>query len=161
PDGSGVLFTVLRYHVVTPEWKDAQIWVYSFKTGQRKRLLDDATDARYTGDGYLVFARLGKLFAEPFDLKALSVSGSPIQMVDDLTHSVLFGSGSSFTTGAAQFSVSTPGSLLYAPGSIEPPPLFSLAWVDRQGRTTLLGTKPMSHLVMRVSPDGKQVLFNE
>ena len=46
PDGSAVLFTVLRYTTVTPDWKRAQVWVKSIKTGERKLLLEDAMDAR-------------------------------------------------------------------------------------------------------------------
>jgi dipeptidyl aminopeptidase/acylaminoacyl peptidase len=33
--------------------------------------------------------------------------------------------------------------------------------MDRKGNATPVGTKPMPHLSVRLSPDGKQVLFNE
>ena len=51
PDGSAVLFTVVRYTSITPDWKRAEVWVKSLATGERKRLLEDATDARYAGNG--------------------------------------------------------------------------------------------------------------
>ena len=45
PDGSSVLFTVLRYTTVTPDWRRAQVWVKSLKTGERKLLIENALDA--------------------------------------------------------------------------------------------------------------------
>ncbi len=56
PDGSAVLFTVIRYTYAAPDWKRAQIWARSLKTGLRKLVLENALDARYANDGRLVFA---------------------------------------------------------------------------------------------------------
>jgi Tol biopolymer transport system component len=159
PDGSGVLFTVLRYTYATPDWKRAQIWVKPLKGGERKLLLENAVDARYTGD-QLVFARDGKLFAVDFDPGKLAVRGSPVPVLDGVAHAVA-GIGVTTTTGAAQFSISENGSLLYAPGSFEPPLENSVVWVDRRGNVTPLGTKPMSHGLVRVSPDGKLAAVTE
>src|SRR5215813_3685932 len=103
PDGNAVLFTVLRYTTITPDWKRAQIWVKPLK-GERKLLLENALDARYVGNNTLVFARQGKLFAVHFDASTLSVSGTPIQVLDGVTHA-LYGSAAITWTGAAQFSV--------------------------------------------------------
>jgi Tol biopolymer transport system component/aminoglycoside phosphotransferase (APT) family kinase protein len=160
PDGSGVLFTVLRHKEVTPNWKQAQIWVKSLKTGEQKLLVENGTDARYAGNGWVVFARLGSLFAVEFDVKTLSPRGSPVLVLEGVAHST-YSAGRETTTGAAQFSLSTSGALLYAPGSIDPPAESVLVWVDRKGTVTPVGTKPRAHLTARVSPDGSRVLFNE
>ncbi len=160
PDGSGVLFTVLRYRTVTPDWSKAQIWIKVLKTGERKLLIENGTDGQYVGNGWLMFARLGKLWAVRFDPKAFAVTGEAIQVVDGVTHAT-YEQGSPYTSGAAQFSVSRNGTLIYAPGGIEPPVQSSLVWMDRSGKATPLGTKPMPHLSVRVSPDGKEVLFNQ
>ena len=160
PDGAGVLFTVLRHRIITPDWNEAQIWVYSMKTRERKLLIENGLDARYIGDGYMVFARQAKLFAVRFDLKTQAITGSPVPVMDGVTQALYAGNFNT-QTGAAQFSSSENGALLYAPGSFEPPVQDLLVWVDRQGKATPLGTKPMYHIVARVSPDGKQVLFNE
>src|SRR5688572_21946983 len=61
PDASAVLFTVLRFSAVAPDWTRSQIWVKSTRTGERKHLLDNAQDARVAGNA-LIFAREGKLF---------------------------------------------------------------------------------------------------
>jgi serine/threonine protein kinase/Tol biopolymer transport system component len=161
PDASAVLFTVLRYTTVTPDWQRGQVWAKSLKTGERKLLVENALDGRYVGNGYLVFARQTKLFAIRFDPATLSVSGNPVQVLDGVTHA-LYGSAGVQWTGAAQFSVADNGTLLYAPGSIEPPLMSSLAWVDRAGKATpVTGMRPMSRYAPRLSPDRKQIAFSE
>jgi hypothetical protein len=64
-------------------------------------------------------------------------------------------------TGAAQFSVSGDSSLLFAPGSIEPPILFSLVWVDRKGNVQPVKTKPGPVSWPRISTDGKRIFLSE
>jgi serine/threonine protein kinase len=160
PDGSAVLFTVLRYTTITPDWKRAQVWVKSLKSGERKLLIDNALDARYDGNGRLVFARQAKLFAVHFDPATLSVSGTPVQVLDGITQS-LYGNAGVTWSGAAQYSIAA-GTLLYTPGSIEPPLLSSLVWVDRTGKVSpVTGMRPMLHFAARVSPDGKRIAFSE
>jgi len=161
PDGSAVLFTVLRYTTVTPDWQRAQIWAKSLKTGERKLLLENAMDARYAGNGSLVFARQGKLFAIRFDSDKLTVTGTPVPVLDGVTQS-LYGINAVAWTGAAQFSVSDNGTLLYAAGSVEPPFLSNLVWVDRSGRSTpITGAQPRSRFAARVAPDGRRIAFSE
>jgi Tol biopolymer transport system component len=160
PDGSAVFFTVLRYRTVTPDWSKAQIWIKVLKTGERKLLLENGTDAQFIANGWLAFARLGKLWAVRFDTRKLSIIGQPVQVLDGITHAT-YEQGAQFTTGAAQYSVADNGTLIYAAGGIEPPVQSSLVWLDRKGNITPLGTKPMPHLSVRLSPDGKQVLFNQ
>jgi len=162
PDGTAVLFTVLHYTTISPDWKRAQVWVKSFKDGKRKLLIDNALDARYAGNGSLIFARQGKLYAVRFDPASLSVTGEPIQVLDGVTQA-LYGSAAVTWTGAAQFSVTENGTLFYAPGSIEPPLLSALVWVDRTtGKVTPLpGMKPMFHFATRFSPDGKRIAVSD
>src|SRR6185436_6290027 len=144
---------------VTPDWKRAQVWIKPVN-GNRKLLLDDAMDARYV-NGSLIFARQGKLYAVGFDPATLSVRGSPVQVLDGVTHA-LYGEGLITWTGVAQFSVATNGSLVYAPGSIEPPALSQLVWVNRTGDVMpVAGMKPMSRFSFRLSADGKRIASSE
>ena len=161
PDGSAVLFTVIPYSAVAPDWSRAQVWVKSVKTGERKRLIDDAVDAQYAGQNTLIFARGGKLFAIRFDPSSLTVSGKEVQAVDGVVHSV-YGNAGTGWTGAAQFSVAATGDLFYAPGSVEPPLLTQLVWFDRKGTSTpLTGMRPMFRFGPRILPDGVRVAFSE
>ena len=161
PDGSGVLFTVLRYTAVTPDWSRAQVWAKSLKNGERKLLLNNALDAQYAGENTLVFARQGKLFAIRFDPSSMSVSGKEVQVLDGVTHA-MHGTAAITWTGAAQFSVADSGTLVYAPGSTEPPNVSSLIWFDRQGRTTpITNMRGMSRFAPRVLPDGIRIASSE
>ena len=161
PDGSAVLFTVLRYTNITPDWKRAEVWVQPVG-GERTRLLEEAMDAQYAGNNVLVFARHDKLFAVRFDPAALTVSGKPVQVVDGVARA-LYGNAAVQWSGAAQFSVAADGTLLYAPGSIEPPQLSTYMWMDRKSRATTLieGMRPMMRFAPRVLPDGHRVAFSE
>ncbi len=161
PDGSAVLFTVLRFSAIAPDWSRAQVWVQSLKSGQRTLLIEDAVDARYGGANTLIFARRGKLFAVPFDPSSLSVTGKEVQVVDGVNHSV-YGQAAITWTGAAQFSLTANGDLFYAPGSVEPPLLSSLIWFDRAGKTTPVpGMRDMFRFGARVLPDGVRIASSE
>src|SRR5688572_1993514 len=160
PDGNAVLFTVLRYTNITPDWKRAQVWMKPLN-GERKLLLEHEHDARYDGNGTLIFARQAKLFAVRFDPGSLTVIGTPVQVLDGVTHA-LYGNAAVTWSGAAQFSVADNGTLIYAPGSIEPPLLSSLNWSDSKGNITpISGPRPMTRFAARVLPDGKRLAFSE
>jgi Tol biopolymer transport system component len=73
----------------------------------------------------------------------------------------LYEASSQLTSGAAQFSLSDTGSLVYAPGSVEPRAASELVWVTRKGVATTVETKPVAILTARLSPDGTTILFNE
>jgi serine/threonine-protein kinase len=159
PDGKTVIFTVLRYTNITPDWKRAQIWA-RLPSGERKLLLEDAMDAQYA-DGALVFARQGKLFAVQFNPDSLTVTGMPVQVLDKVTQA-LYGQAAITWTGAAQYSLSSNGTLFYGPGSIEPPMYSSFSWFDRKGKETPIeGMAKMSRFAPRVLPDNTRIAFSE
>jgi len=161
PDGSAVLFTVLRHTYIEPNWSSAQVWLKSLNNGERRLLIENATDARYVETGHLVFAREGRLFAVRFDLKTLSVTGTAASVLDGVTQAIYIASSVDDWTGAAQFSTARNGSMAFAPGEIEPQRPFSLVWVDRHGKVTPLGYKPVAFSPSRVSSDGRRVAFTE
>ena len=63
---------------------------------------------RYLPSGHLVYIHDGTLFAAPFDLDRLEVTGQPVPALEGVT--------SNATTGGAQFAVSASGTLVYLPG---------------------------------------------
>jgi len=162
PDGSAVLFTVLRFTTISPDWKRAEVWAKPMSGGERKLVIENAMDARYVGNNILVFARQAKLYAIRFDPKSLTTSGKPVLVLDNVIQS-LYGYAAVTWTGAAQFSVAENGTLLYALGSIEPPLFSTLVWYNRDGthKSPVMGTSPMFHFVARVLPDGKRIAFSE
>ena len=63
-------------------------------------------------------------------------------------------------TGAANFSVSDNGRLVYALGGSGTAALRSLVWVDREGREEAIAAPPHNYLDPRISPDGTRVVLN-
>ena len=151
PDGQTVLFT-LAEGAGDERWDKARIVVQSLKSGERKTLIEGGSDARYLPTGHLVYARGGVLFAIPFDLRRLQVSGGPVPIVEGVRRAV--------ATGTAQFSVAANGSLIYVPGPVSTSTgLFKLAFVDRKGVTEALKLPPVAYDHPRVAPDGKRIAF--
>jgi len=132
--------------------------VITLKNRARKRLVENATDARFVPTGHLVFARLGTLVAVPFDLAHLEISGAPVVVLDDVMQA-LNGYTKNVLTGAMQAAISAAGDLVYVAGGLTPDRPRPLAWFDRQGRVTPIpgaGSRPF--FAMRISPDERSVV---
>ena len=80
PDGKTLLFTV-AIGVNRSAYEDSNIDVLSLDTGDRRTLVEGAAMARYASSGHLVFARAGSLFAAPFDLDRLELTGDTVSVV--------------------------------------------------------------------------------
>jgi eukaryotic-like serine/threonine-protein kinase len=153
PGGETVLFT-LGTGTAADRWERAEIVVQSLKSGERKRLLTGGTDARYLPTGHIVYALGGNLFAVVFDLDRLEVKGGPVPVVEGVRRSP------GGATGAAQYGVSTNGSLVYVPGSAgSTSAQLDIVVGDRNGALTALKLPPGSYESPRVSPDGKRITF--
>jgi eukaryotic-like serine/threonine-protein kinase len=151
PGGKAVVFTIGS--VDTPDYYlDAKIALQSLETGKREILPVEGTFARYDPAGYLVFAQRGGLFAVPFDLKRLQVTGPPVRVLDDVAMDA--------STGAIDFSLSRTGSLSYLPGGWSYADLV-LAWVDRKGSVLPLSAPARAYANAHLSPDGKRVAVSD
>ena len=153
PGGENVLFTLAKGGTAD-RWEKADIVVQSLKSGERKRLIAGGTDARYLPTGHLVYALGGTLFAVSFDPDRLEVKGGPVPVIEGVRRSP------GATTGAAQYGVSTNGSLIYVPG----PTSASSAQLDvvvaeRSGALASLKLPTGPYETPRVSPDGKRIAF--
>lgn len=129
------------------EFNSATIAVASLKSGAAKTLAIRGGYPRYITGGYLVFERQEGLYAAPFDLERLEVTGSPFLVLQVQAAP---------TGGAAGFAVSETGSLVYVP-PVET--VAKLAWVSRQGVLEPLGAPGRDYLLLRLSPDGKRVVM--
>ena len=151
PGGKAVVFTIgspdsIDYYL------DSKIAVQSLETGKREILSVQGAFARYDPAGYLVLAQRGGLFATPFDLKRLKVTGPPVRVLDDVAMDA--------STGAIDFSLSRTGSLSYLPGGWSYADMV-LAWVDRKGSVLPLSAPARAYLNAHLSPDGKQVAVGD
>ena len=116
PGGEAVLFTSQK---APSRFDDAEIVVRSLVTGAQSVLVKSAADARYVQSGHIVYARMGALLAQPFDAARLVVTGGPVGVLDNVMHDIntLMAVGDS---GAAQFSISSNGTLAYVAGGVTP-----------------------------------------
>ena len=122
PGGEWVLFTLTSARGVT-RWDEAQIVVQSLDSGERKILWEGGSDARYVPTGHLVYALEDVLFALPFDLASLEVSGGPVPMVEGVRRA----GAPSPNTASANYGFSDHGTLIYVPGSVSRPRRCSVA----------------------------------
>ena len=110
-DGDTLLFTLVkRTDAAIDRWSEAQVVVQSLETGVRKPLVEGGSDARYVSTGHIVYASRGTLFAVPFDLSRLAVTGGAVSVVEGVRREV----GSAGMT----FVFSESGSLVYVPGPV-------------------------------------------
>jgi hypothetical protein len=152
PGGEWVLFT-LATAATADAWNKAQIVIQSLKSSERRPLVSGGSDGRYLPTGHLVYALEGVVFAVPFDLRRLAVTGGRVPVVEGVQRST---SGS---TGVARFGVSSTGSLAYIPGPSSGSAQFGLALIDRRGGVTPLKLPPGLYEFPRMSPDGTKVAF--
>ena len=146
PGGKAMIYTVSLDGISS--YDDARIDLWDLTTGKHKPLVTGGTSAIYSPSGHIIYARAGKLFAVPFDLKRQEVTGSAFE--------VLSGVMMSRDTGAAEFRLSNRGDLAYVPGAAEGGDR-TLVWVDRSGKAEPLPLPPASYLYPRISPDGRSL----
>ncbi len=141
PGGHDVLFTIASNNGPLTA-------ILSLVSNEWRTVLDNAESARYVQAGHLVFAQSGVLLAVQFDLARLDTRGSPVPILERVSH--LSG------LGGAHFAVSDTGTLAYRPADAGATNK-TLVWVDRQGRATPIVDDPAPYAGPRVSPDGRQI----
>ena len=145
PGGRAALFTI---DFEESTFDDAALAVVSLDTGERHTVLVGGAHGRHVPSGQVVYARGGRLFAVPFDLQRLVVTGTPIQVVDGVVYDL--------RNGGTKIAVAADGTLAYVPGS--PGSLERrLVWVDARGAREVVTSEARRFLDPRLSPDGRQV----
>ncbi len=147
PGGRAVLFTIASASNTAAL---GQVAVLDLKTGRIKTLIRDGSQAEYVETGHLIYATAGTLRAVRFDLAKLEILGDPVPVVEQVMTA---------GTGAANFSVSPNGTLVYVPGGAgtQVSVTRSLVWVTRQGREQPIAAPPRTYNYASVSPDGTRV----
>jgi eukaryotic-like serine/threonine-protein kinase len=146
PRGAGVLFNA---SIAYGNYDEASIAVASLKDHQTKTLLAHAgMSPRYLPSGHLVYVTKGGLFAVPFDVDRLEITGPAVRLESVSSNPNL---------GSAQMDFSRNGTFVYRTGGTEG--LRTLQWVDSEGRTESLGFEPALYLFTRLSPDGNRLAY--
>ena len=144
PDGRHFLYSGVRTD------KRHDVLLGNVQSLESKVLVRNGSNPEYAEPGYLFFERNGYLFAQPFSLKTLSVSGEPIQVEADQL--VFAGLG-----GIASYDVA-PGVLAFQKqGDLRD----QFVVVDFSGKQIEALNSLATFSAMRVSPDLTKVLVSK
>jgi len=149
PGGDVVLFTV-GYRGSSENYEESPIDAVRMSTGERKRVLEGASFARYAGGGHLLVARGGFLFAVPFDPATLQTRGAPVPVME--------GVRGNRNSGVAHADLSTGGLLAFIPGG-QTDVRRLLMWLYPDGTKKLLPAPAAGYSNPRLSPDGRRIVF--
>ena len=143
PDVGALLF------VVRSQSGDGdQLAVYSFETGEWHELSLEGARPHYSL-GHIMFSREDALWAVPFEVDRLALTGDAFLVLEGVTSS-----------GATQFDVARDGTLVYVPeGTLGAGDARTLTWVDREGISTPLKEERLPYRNPRFSPDGRRLLL--
>jgi len=115
--------------------------------GAEKDLIAGGSAPRLTATGDLIYVQNGTLMAVPFNSRRLELAGSPAPVLEGVKESVL---------GAAQYSLSASGTLVYIPGDLRGNSA-RMVWVDRAGKEESIAAPARAYSFPRVSPDGRRI----
>ena len=151
PDGKTILFT----SAVAGDGTKIQIVVQSLQSGERKVLVKGGSSARYLPTGHIVYTltsnNIRNLFAVPFDLDKLEVTGGSVSVLERVRGPAFSDSGT--MVYVPQPAVAAGSTSTTASGR-------TLVWVDRQGKEEALGAEPDAYDGLKISPDGARVALS-
>jgi serine/threonine-protein kinase len=141
PGGKGVLYTVGR----AGRFEQGSVMAQS-PGGRPQIILKNAYYGRFVETGHILYVSHTTLFAAPFNVDRLEVTGPAVQIVEGVSGSA--------GTGSAEFAVSRSGVLMYVPSKNNED---VISWMDRSGATSVLraGSGIWANPVL--SPDGNRL----
>jgi len=150
PDGKSVIYTIKFNNITT--FDEAAIAVFDTKTREKKILIRGGSFARYVPTGHLAYVKGSFVYAVPFDLEKLEVTGTPKKLFE--------GGWMNPFSGDANLSFTRDGTLLYVPRGIESYSVGRIKWIDFQGRISPLLDTTNSYWTAALSPDGQKLALH-
>jgi Tol biopolymer transport system component len=142
PDGKAVIYTIGS--------APYKIMLQSLESGECRELFVGDT-AQYLPTGHIVYVVDNSLYARPFDVDRLEVTGGPVSMLEGILRS----------GGAPQYAVSDSGTLAYISGEgTFAASDLTLVWVDRNGKEKPIATPANQYNNFRISPDGTRAALS-
>jgi serine/threonine-protein kinase len=143
PDNRAVIFAA-GPSMTMSNFNEGQLVVQSLKTGERHVLVDRGTYPKYLSTGHLAYVANDAVFARPFDLQRLEVTGPPVPVLADVAEGA---------AGQKPVDISATGTVVYSPGSSNTQ--RSLFLVDANGTAKPLPLAADRFEYPLVSPDGR------
>jgi serine/threonine-protein kinase len=131
---------------ITAGFEGGSIVVQPLPEGPRKTILRDAYYGRYLSSGHLVYMHQGTLFAAPFDVDRLELTGPPVPVVESIATTP--------QNGGAQYAFSDTGTLIYIAGE-SVTTSAPIQWLEGTGKLTPLRAMPADWSNPSFSPDGR------
>jgi serine/threonine protein kinase len=131
PDGRHFLLFIRRVTTPTANRPTDLLYVADLVTGEKKFLTPVSSNAIYV-DGSLLYVRHRTLFAQPFDLKTLQISGEAVPVAQNVQF---------HPSGFAMFTASSSGVLCYQIGSL----ISEVRFVDRHGNVVGVFGEPAEY----------------
>ena len=146
PGREAVVFVISAGRGFDTGLTTGQLAVLDLNTDEVTRLGLAGVSPHYVSTGHLVYAvEDGSLRAVPFDAGSLEVTGTPVPLVEGVMVK---------RSGAANFSISNDGRLVYVSGA-GGRTSRTVVWVDRNGRLEpLTGLPAADYRSVDVSPEG-------
>ena len=141
PGGRAILYTAWGGSITR-----ARIDAFAPGSRERTTLVEGATMPRFAPTGHLLYQQSNTLMATAFDPAALTTSGRPIQLQEEVKTT---------NSGSADFAIANDGTLVLMPGTTTPD--RRLMWVDRQGAGRPLLDTPDDYWLPRLAPDGSRL----
>jgi len=140
PDGHHFLYRI------TTGTQEGPVVLTSLGSTERTVLrTSDSTNVYYSA-GHLLFLSGQSLMAQPFDPDQRSLGGTPFPIAEDIQ-----------TLGAPYygFFAASPAGVLAYQTTVTKATLQQLAWIDRSGKVTTVGS-PANYADLALSPDGRK-----
>jgi len=148
PGAQVVLYTT--FFATMGTFEQAIIEAQSLRTGERKTLLRGGYYGRYLPSGHLLYMHGGTLYAAPMDVKRLTLTGSPVPVIDEVAGGA--------DIGLAQMDISRSGTLVYVQGKARK---TTLTWLDGTGQTRPLRATPAEYEPsLHFAPDGHRLALS-
>lgn len=144
PDGRHFLYFAFGE---SPE--DSAIYAGSFESTERKLVFKSEYMAYFAPPDHLFFVRDGALMVQRFDVNALELQGSPVQVAEGVQASI--------SNGRVGVTVSETGVLVYRPGAGTTETDSELVWFHRIGKQLGSVGTPSSYRGVELSPDDLRV----
>ncbi len=148
PGRGVVLFTAFAN---SPGLAKGRLELLDLKTGKRKVLHHGGSNPRYVPTGHILYVYEQTLFALPFDVKKLEVTGTPTPLLEKLSASA--------SEGAAQYDVSMNGTMIGMFGEGEPNAQSELVRISLKGGPDQVLVEPATLSGPAIAPDGRRVAY--